>query len=129
MLFLKKFMDACPINVVKMNMVYVAGATVEGVNNIREAIFNHFSTHFKSLDLIQQGVQGRNFRKLSGAEAGNLTKPFSIAEVKQAVWDCDSFKSPGSDGVNFGFIKEFWDILRDNFFQIYGGFSSKRGAD
>lgn len=32
-------------------------------------------------------------------------------------WDCDSYKSPGSDGVNFCFFKEFWadmkhDIMR-----------------
>jgi hypothetical protein len=24
------------------------------------------------------------------------------------VWDCGSFKSLGPDGVNFGFIKDFW---------------------
>ena len=23
------------------------------------------------------------------------------------LWVCDSFKNPGPDGVNFGFIKEF----------------------
>ena len=33
------------------------------------------------------------------------------------MWDCDSFKSPGPDGIHFGFIKDFWpelkfDILR-----------------
>lgn len=90
-----------------INMVDVDGVNVEGVHNIREAIFNHFSTHFKSLDVIRPEIQGFNFRKLSHVEAGNLTKLFSLAEVKQAVWDCDSFKSTGPDGVSFGFIKEF----------------------
>jgi hypothetical protein len=42
-------------------------------------------------------------------EGSSLTKPFSELEVKEAVWDCDSFKSPGPDGVNFGFFKDFWD--------------------
>jgi hypothetical protein len=50
-------------------------------------------------------------------EMGTLTKPFSMDEVKETVWECDSFKSPGPDGINFGFIKNFWnemkgDILR-----------------
>ena len=27
--------------------------------------------------------------------------------MKVAVWDCDSYKSSGSDGVNFGFLKIF----------------------
>jgi len=47
------------------------------------------------------------FQKLSFVEAGNLTKPFTAVEVKQAVWDCDNFKSPGPDGVSFGFSKQF----------------------
>jgi len=34
--------------------------------------------------------------------------------VKLAVWDCDSDKSPGPDSVNFGFIKEFWNLLKDD---------------
>ncbi|PNX58846.1 cysteine-rich receptor-like protein kinase, partial [Trifolium pratense] len=45
-------------------------------------------------------------------EVGGLIKPFSEAEVKQAVWECDSYKSPGPDGINFGFIKDFWVDLR-----------------
>jgi hypothetical protein len=34
--------------------------------------------------------------------------------VKEDVWECDSFKSLGPDGVNFGFIKEFLLILKDD---------------
>jgi hypothetical protein len=30
------------------------------------------------------------------------------------VWDCDNFKCPGPDGITFGFIKDFWDILRED---------------
>jgi len=54
---------------------------------------------------------------LSYTEGGGLTRPFTEEEVKAAMWDCDSFKSPSLDGVNFGFLKEFWidmkqDIMR-----------------
>jgi hypothetical protein len=48
------------------------------------------------------------FKQLNLVESGTLTRPFLEAEVKAAVWDCDSFKSPGPDGVNFGFFKDFW---------------------
>ena len=102
----------------KFKVIFVDGVSVEGVHNMREAIFNYFSTHFKSLDVIRPGVQGLNFRKLSGVEVGNLTKPSSLAEVKQPVWDCGSFKSLGPDGANFGFIKEFWDILKEDFLRF-----------
>jgi hypothetical protein len=57
------------------------------------------------------------FEQLTSVESGILTSPFLEAEVKSAVWDCDSFKSPGPDGINFGFFKDFWvelkgDIMR-----------------
>jgi hypothetical protein len=40
---------------------------------------------------------------------------FEDEEIRRAVWDYDNFKSSGSNGVNFGFIKEFWHDLKANF--------------
>jgi len=92
----------------------VDGGSIDGVHEIRAAVFNHFSNHFNSRDVVWPGVEGLNFRKLSSIEVGLLIMPFCIEEVKQAVWDCDSYKSPGPDGVNFGFVKEFWSLLKDD---------------
>jgi hypothetical protein len=62
-------------------------------------------------------VENLEFNRLSMAECSSLTKPFSEAKVKATIWDYDSFKSPGPDGINFGFFKDFWlemnrDIMR-----------------
>jgi hypothetical protein len=57
-------------------------------------------------------MEGLNFRKLSAREGAVLTKPFSEEEVKAAVWECENYKCPGPDGVSFGFIKDFWDMLK-----------------
>jgi hypothetical protein len=67
--------------------------------------------------MARPGVENLVFNRLSVSERSSLTKPFSEAEVKAAIWDCDSFKSPGSDGINFGFFKDFWmemkgDVMR-----------------
>jgi hypothetical protein len=72
------------------------------------------STHFKSNREERPGLDGSHFRKLSYIQAGTLTRPFSLDEVKDTVWDCDSFKSPGPDGISFDFIKQFWDLLKDD---------------
>ena len=101
-----------------INMMIVDGVSVEGVQEVGAAVFMHFSNHFKKHAVAGPGVDTLPFRKLSYGEAGNLTKPFSLEEVKQAIWDCDSFKSPGPDGVNFGFIKEFWELLKDDFMKF-----------
>ena len=36
--------------------------------------------------------------------------------------DCDSHKSPGSDGVNFGFIKEFWEDIKGDVIRFISDF-------
>jgi hypothetical protein len=86
--------------------------TIEGVHNIRTADFNHYSRHFKSHGADRPEVGILPFQKLSFGEAGNLTKHFSLEEVKQAVWHSDSYKSLGPDGINFGFIKQFWELIK-----------------
>ncbi|PWA37461.1 RNA-directed DNA polymerase, eukaryota, Reverse transcriptase zinc-binding domain protein [Artemisia annua] len=37
----------------------------------------------------------------------NVTKE----EIKRAVWDCGTDKSPGPDGFTFGFYRRYWGIL------------------
>jgi len=54
------------------------------------------------------------FRSLSVRQGAGLIKIFTIEKVKAAVWDCDSYKFPGPDGISFGFIKDFWDIFKDD---------------
>ncbi|MCI60355.1 cysteine-rich receptor-like protein kinase, partial [Trifolium medium] len=85
---------------------------VEGVAPIRHAVVSHFASHFKAVNVDRLGVDNLVFKRLQPSEVSSLTKSFSLAEVKAAVWDCDSYKSPGPDGINFGFIKDFWAELQ-----------------
>jgi len=41
-----------------INVVFVDGGTVEGVHNIRAAVFHHFSTHFKKAGVDRPTVDG-----------------------------------------------------------------------
>ena len=70
-----------------INLVNVNGVSVEGAHNIRAAVFNYYPNHFQHHDVVRPGVAYLPFRKLSHVEARNLIKPFSMEEVKQAVWD------------------------------------------
>ena len=86
--------------------VLVDGVLIEGVESVQNAIFTHFPQHFRAQNMERPSVSNLHFCSLSLAGGGGLIKPFSLDEVKAAVWDCDCFKSPGPDGVNFGFIKD-----------------------
>jgi len=87
---------------------------IEGVDNVRNAVFSHFSTHFKAHDVVRPSIEDLLFPTLSYREGVGLVQPFSLEEVKVTVWDCDNFKCLGPDGITFGFIKDFWEILWDN---------------
>jgi len=41
-----------------------------------------------------------------------LAGDFTEEEIREAVWSCDSTKSPDPDGFNFGFIKFCWDVIK-----------------
>ncbi|MCH79554.1 cysteine-rich receptor-like protein kinase [Trifolium medium] len=95
-----------------LSSIMVDGVRVEGVLPLRQAVFSHFSFHFRARGIERPTVDGLQFGTLSVTEGGSLVKPFTVEEVKAAVWDCDSYKSPGPDGINFGFMKEFWNELQ-----------------
>jgi len=100
----------------------VNGILVEGVQPIRNAVYSHFRDHFAATYTPRPGVENSPFKNLSYAEGSGLIKPFSAIEVKAAVWGCVSFKSPDPDGVNFGFIKEFWEELKDDVMRFISEF-------
>jgi hypothetical protein len=105
-----------------ISSVQVDGVTLEGVDHVRQAVFSHFATHFKARNVERSGVENLSFRSLSVVEGNSLIRPFSESEVMDAVWDCDSFKSPGPDGVNFGFIKDFWEEMKGDVMRFISEF-------
>lgn len=58
------------------------------------------------------GLGDLDFKKLAQEDKDSLTVPFSEEEIKKVVWSCRSNKSPGLDGFNFKFIKQFWDVMK-----------------
>jgi hypothetical protein len=97
-----------------LSSVLVDGVEIEGVQPVRHVVYSHFANHFQRQNVVRPSVENLRFRSLSVSEGGGLIIPFSVEEVKATVWDCDNYKSPGPDGVHFGFIKEFWPILKDD---------------
>lgn len=44
-----------------------------------------------------------------------LTAEFSEEEIKESVWSCDETKSSGPDDFNIKFIKNFWEVVKEDF--------------
>ncbi|GJX20645.1 hypothetical protein Tco_0223322 [Tanacetum coccineum] len=50
-------------------------------------------------------------RTISELKKNELEGDISYQEIKRAVWDCGIDKSPGPDGVTFGFIRRYWSLI------------------
>jgi hypothetical protein len=100
----------------------VEGSTVDRVPEVREAVFHHFSHHFRKKLHHRPDISGLMFKSLTTEDSTGLVQPFLLEEIKEAVWDCDSFKCPGPDGINIGFLKDFWDLLKLDFLNFFSEF-------
>ncbi|GAU40818.1 hypothetical protein TSUD_398020 [Trifolium subterraneum] len=78
-----------------ITVIQAYGVTVEGVSPIRQAVFTHFTSHFKTIRMERPRVDNLQFK---------------------------SYKSPGPDGINFGFIKDFWAVLRGDIMRFISEF-------
>ncbi|GJX82377.1 RNA-directed DNA polymerase, eukaryota [Tanacetum coccineum] len=50
-------------------------------------------------------------RYLDVEQQEDLEREVSNEEIKKAVWDCGTDKSPGPDGFNFVFYRHFWSTI------------------
>ena len=50
-------------------------------------------------------IDGVSFKMLKEVDMCCLVDKFSLAEVRDVVWECEGSKSPHPDGFNFKFIK------------------------
>ncbi|GKB97733.1 putative RNA-directed DNA polymerase, eukaryota, reverse transcriptase zinc-binding domain protein [Tanacetum coccineum] len=105
----------------KRNHMNIRGVMVEGMwkekpYDVKREIFHHFSTRFdKPPD--ERAVLDMEFpRSLSLEQQIDLEREVTKEELKKAVWDCGTDKSPGPDGFTFGFYRQFWPIIENDVF-------------
>jgi len=97
---------------------------VFGVNEIRSEVVDYFKRQVASSVWERPRLDGVNFASIS--EEGNafLVAPFSLEEIECAVKESDGNKSPGADGFNFAFFKQFWYLIKNEvkiFFDQFHG--------
>ncbi|GKV48453.1 hypothetical protein SLEP1_g55266 [Rubroshorea leprosula] len=98
----------------EINSIQIRGDQCRGVNEIKEGVMNYFKGLFSEEEWQRPKLDGVSFKQLDEADNDFLTATFSEEDIKNAVWDCDSFKSPGLDGFNFRFIKAMWEEIKQD---------------
>jgi len=79
---------------------------------IKDKVREFFDVRFAKNDACQVRLDNVRFHSISNSDNDLLIGDFSEEEIREAVWSCDSSKSPGPDGFNFGFLKFGWDTIK-----------------
>lgn len=87
------------------------------VEEIKNAVFEHFLSYFAARG-VRPTPDNLHVKSLEDEQSYDLVKEFTEAEIWRAVWEFDSSKSPGPDGVNFGFVEDFWEYIKQEFFRV-----------
>ncbi|KAH1120712.1 hypothetical protein J1N35_003872 [Gossypium stocksii] len=93
---------------------------------LKEKLVNYFSDHFSCLLRNWKMDFVLNFKRLSDSEASNLELPFSMEEIKEAVWSCDENKAPGPDGFNICFFRKCWGVVKNDLYEMLKEFYLSR---
>ncbi|GKB02123.1 hypothetical protein Tco_0830212 [Tanacetum coccineum] len=88
----------------------MGGSWVTNPSLIKDEVFDFFSSKFAEDSFSRTALVSNFFKKLFDAQSSSLESPFSLEEIKIAVWECGNDKSLGPDGFTFNFIKKFWDL-------------------
>jgi len=98
-------------NEIKGIQCHNSGNWVEEPNAVKEMVKEFYKKNMTAIEDIGVRLDNVHFKEITESDNILLTYPFDEEEIKEAIWNCDSQKSPGPDGVTFSFIKKFWGLL------------------
>lgn len=99
---------------------------MEEPNTVKELVTEFYKKKMSAIKDIGVRLDNVEFKEISESDNRFLTDPFDEKEIKDAIWNCDSHKSPGADGVTFSFIKKYWGLLNKDVLGAVNTFT-KRG--
>lgn len=98
----------------------------DSVEKVKEEAARFFQKQFKARNLHRSQLPEDMFvKKISDTQNAFLEAKFSEKEIENAIWDCDSSKSPGPDGFTFAFIKSNWKNMKGEIMEMMEEFFEK----
>nr|GEZ48051.1 hypothetical protein [Tanacetum cinerariifolium] len=91
--------------------ILVDGECIENSNRVKSEFYSYYSNLFLAPAWDRSLFDVKFPRCLNSDQVFDLEDMVSNEEIKRAVWDCGSDKSPGLDGFTFEFLKKFWTIV------------------
>lgn len=100
------------------------GTILNNPFEIRKAVTNYFKIIFTEKSQKRPMFENLDFNQFTLEQAENLISPFFDSEINAAVSTCAYYKPPEPDDFNFRFIKNAWEIIKDDVYIIVKEFLS-----
>ncbi|GJS88285.1 RNA-directed DNA polymerase, eukaryota [Tanacetum coccineum] len=94
--------------------VLIEGDWIDKPYKVKNKFLNHFSNRFARPTGPNIVLDSNMFKQLSSEQIADLECDVTYDEIKRAVWDCGTNKSPGPDGFTFDFIRTYWKIINQD---------------
>ncbi|GJW56265.1 RNA-directed DNA polymerase, eukaryota [Tanacetum coccineum] len=94
--------------------VLVDGEWIEDPFKVKNEFLHHFSNRFSMPTGPNISLLPHMFNQISLDQNAELESDVTYEEIKKAVWDCGTNKSPGPDGFTFEFFRKYWKIIQQD---------------
>ncbi|GJX27138.1 putative RNA-directed DNA polymerase, eukaryota, reverse transcriptase zinc-binding domain protein [Tanacetum coccineum] len=105
-----------------INGIMKEGCWITNPKDIKGVFLEFFQEKFSRFEGIKVARRSESYKSLSIHQSSFLEEPVSEIEIKKAIWDCGSDKSPGPDGFTFAFYKRYWSTLKNDIMAYVRGF-------
>ncbi|GJY65491.1 RNA-directed DNA polymerase, eukaryota [Tanacetum coccineum] len=111
-------------NILSIRGVMVDGVWVDDPKGVKREFFDHFSKRFCKPDDRHATLRMDFPNRLQSEQRCDLEAKVTNEEIKRAVWECGTDKTPGSNGFTFGFFRQFWYLVEKDIFDAVRYFFS-----
>ena len=91
---------------------------IEGQGNLMTYITKFYKGLFGQPDRSSISFDGIGIDKIFSEDAAELVKPFTMEELKNAVFGMATNKAAGPDGFNADFYQKNWDLIKNDLYQL-----------
>nr|GEX88861.1 hypothetical protein [Tanacetum cinerariifolium] len=90
------------------------GEWISEPHGVKNEFFTHFKKQFVPIQAPSICFDFTFPTRLSSDQVQDLKRTVTYEEVKRAVWDYGTNKSPGPDGFSFEFYRKYWTTIDDD---------------
>nr|GEU41238.1 RNA-directed DNA polymerase, eukaryota, reverse transcriptase zinc-binding domain protein [Tanacetum cinerariifolium] len=108
--------------VLNIRGIMVDGKWTEKPSNVKLEFLHHFRNRFDKPTDNRVHIDMNFPKSITIDQQMDLECAVFKEELKRAVWECGTDKSPGPDGSSFGFYRQFWSSIENDVFAAVSHF-------